>query len=144
MGNRWKISLLGYLPDYVPKFHVKIYRIDIRQEGCIISWVEILGKLWGLFICCEYYNTILFALVQWLIYNVLRKTIEEVNSDIKQYTTLTQNQGQIRIAPGNRQKIQAFIQWSRDMVRTGRETSIVPFPIQDVANLIRNYKSHKV
>ena len=35
----------------------------------------------------------------------LDKTVEEVNNDIKQYVTLTQNQGQIRINPGTRQKI---------------------------------------
>lgn len=73
----------------------------------------------------------------------LDKTVEEVNNDIKQYATLTQNQGQIRITPGNRQNIQAFIQWSRDMVRTGREPSLTPFPVQSVADLIRHYKSHK-
>ena len=39
----------------------------------------------------------------------LDKTVEEVNNDIKQYATLTQSQGQIRITPGNRQNIQAFI-----------------------------------
>ena len=39
----------------------------------------------------------------------LDKTMKEVNNDIKQYATLTQNQGQIRITPGNRQNIQAFI-----------------------------------
>ena len=32
----------------------------------------------------------------------LDKTVEEVSNDIKQYATLTQNQGQIRITPGNR------------------------------------------
>lgn len=73
----------------------------------------------------------------------LDKTMEEVNNDIKQYSSLTQAQGQIRITPGNRQNIQAFIQWVRDMLRTGREPSLEPFPLQDVANLIRNYKSHK-
>ena len=61
-----------------------------------------------------------------------------MDNDIKQYTTLTQNQRQIRITHGNRQNIQAFIQWSRDMVRTGREPSLVAFPVQNVATLIRN------
>ena len=71
------------------------------------------------------------------------KTMDEVNTDIKQYSTLTQNQGQIRITPGNRQLMQAFMQWSRDMIRTGREPNLVPFPAHDVARLIRNYKNHK-
>ena len=52
----------------------------------------------------------------------LDKTMEEVNNDIKQYSSLTQAQGQIRITPGNRQNIQAFIQWVRDMLRTGRRS----------------------
>ena len=29
------------------------------------------------------------------------------------------------------------------MIRTGREPSLVAFPVQNVATLIRNYKSHK-
>ena len=73
----------------------------------------------------------------------LDKTEEEVNNDIKQYGSLTQNQGQIRITPGNSQMIQAFIQWTREILRTGREPSLVPLPYHEVARLIRNYKSHK-
>ena len=38
-------------------------------------------------------------------YMCLDNTIEEVNSDIKQYATLAQNQDQIRIIPGNGQTI---------------------------------------
>ena len=33
------------------------------------------------------------------------KTMDEVNTDIKQYSTLTQNQGQIRITPGTAKPI---------------------------------------
>ena len=73
----------------------------------------------------------------------LNKSVEEVNNDIKQYGSLTQTQGQMRITPGNRQNIQDFMQWSRDMLRTGRDPSLVPFLVQDVAILIRNYKSRK-
>ena len=40
----------------------------------------------------------------------LDKSVEEVNNDIKQYGSLTQTQGRIRITPGNRQNIQAFMQ----------------------------------
>ena len=39
----------------------------------------------------------------------LDKTMDEVNHDIKQYASLTQNQRQIRITPGNRKLIQATI-----------------------------------
>ena len=51
----------------------------------------------------------------------LDKSVEEVNNDIKQYVTLTQNQGQIRIHPGTRQNVQPIMQWTRDMIRTGME-----------------------
>ena len=71
------------------------------------------------------------------------KTMEEVNNDIKQYGSLTQNQGQIRISPGIRQMICSLIQWSRDLIRPGSESSLVPFLVYKVANLLRNYKSHK-
>ena len=37
------------------------------------------------------------------------KTMDEANHDIKQYTSLTQLQGQIRIAPDIRQNAQAFM-----------------------------------
>ena len=49
-----------------------------------------------------------------------------------------------KINSGNRQLIQAFIQWARDMIRGGREPTLVPFPAQDVTRLIQNYKSHKM
>ena len=73
----------------------------------------------------------------------LDKSVEEVNHDIKQYVTLTQNQGQIQIHPGTRQNIQAFMLWTRDMIRTRREPSLIPFPIQAVARLIRNLRATK-
>ena len=42
------------------------------------------------------------------------KTHKELDSDFKTYSDLTQNQGQIRITPGVKKNIKAFVQWSRD------------------------------
>ena len=71
------------------------------------------------------------------------KTIEELQNDLKQYSNLTQAQGQIRVSPGVFQRIHAFIQWSRDMIRTGIDPSTLSFPVQNTAILITNYKSHQ-
>ena len=49
----------------------------------------------------------------------LDKTQQELDEDLKSYSTLTQAQGQIRILPGCRKNIKAFIQWSKDQIRTG-------------------------
>ena len=39
--------------------------------------------------------------------------------------------------------IQIFIQWNRDMLRTGRDPSLITFPSHEIVRPIRNYKSHK-
>ena len=48
------------------------------------------------------------------------KELKELEEDLKSYSTLTANQGQIRLQPGFKKKIRAFIQWSRDKIRMGR------------------------
>ena len=69
--------------------------------------------------------------------------MEEVQSDLKLYVSLTRQQGQIRTHPGNLHKIQAFIQWTRDMISSGLDPAGTQFPVQDTATLLKNYKSHK-
>lgn len=71
------------------------------------------------------------------------KTMEEVQNDLKHYSNLTQNQGQIRVTPGVVQRIQAFIQWTRDMIRVGINPALSEFPVQDTALLINHYKTHQ-
>ena len=71
------------------------------------------------------------------------KTVDEVQNDLKQYSSLTQTQGQIRVNPGVIQRIHAFIQWSRDMIRTDMDPALSPFPVHDTAMLLTNYKSHQ-
>lgn len=76
-------------------------------------------------------------------YLCMDKTFEELQSDLKTYSSLTVAQGQIRTSPGVKQRIQAFIQWTRDKVRNGEDPASEAFPVQQVADLIRNYKSHQ-
>ena len=44
----------------------------------------------------------------------LDKTHEELDADFKTYSELTQVQGQIRLLPGVKRNIKAFIQWVQD------------------------------
>ena len=66
------------------------------------------------------------------------KTVEELQNDLKQYSNLTQAQGQIRVTPGVIQKLHAFIQWSRDQIRTGLIPSFTELPVQETASLLES------
>ena len=71
------------------------------------------------------------------------KTMEELDSDFKTYSELTAAQGQIRLQPGVKRKIRAFIQWCRDCYRMGRDPTTETFPVADASDLIRRYKTHE-
>ena len=49
--------------------------------------------------------------------SVMDKTWEELDTDFKSYTDLTQNQGQIHLLPGIKRHLKGFIQWVRDEFR---------------------------
>ena len=42
------------------------------------------------------------------------KSVMEVNEDLKTFESLTVAQGQIRLLPGQKNKIKAFVQWTHD------------------------------
>ena len=44
------------------------------------------------------------------------KTYAELDVDLKSYSTLTATHDQIRLTPGHKNNIQAFIQWTRDQI----------------------------
>ena len=71
------------------------------------------------------------------------KTHEELDSDFKTYSDLTQAQGQIRITPGVKKNIKAFLQWARDEYRLGRNPEYGRFSQADTQVLMRRYKTHK-
>jgi hypothetical protein len=64
-------------------------------------------------------------------------TFKELDEHFKTYSDLTVAQGQIRIRPGTRKNIKAFVQWTRDELRLGRDLTESPFPIELVGDLIR-------
>ena len=70
-------------------------------------------------------------------------TFKELDEHFKTYSDLTVAQGQIRVRPGTRKNIKAFVQWTRDELRLGRDPSAAPFPIELVSDLIRRYKTHE-
>ena len=70
-------------------------------------------------------------------------TFKELDEHFKTYTDLTTAQGRIQIRPGVRKNIKAFVQWTRDELRLGRDPTLTPFPVGQVADLIRRYKTHE-
>ena len=70
-------------------------------------------------------------------------TFKELDEYFKNYGDLTVAQGQIRFTPGTRKNIKAFVQWTRDEIRLGRDPQDTPFPVVTVSDLIRRYKTHE-
>jgi hypothetical protein len=68
---------------------------------------------------------------------------KELDEHFKTYGDLTAVQGRIQVRVGTRKNIKAFVQWTRDELRLGRDPTLTPFPVAQVANLIRHYKMHE-
>ena len=73
---------------------------------------------------------------------VRAKTYEEIESDLKAYSSLTLAQGQIRINPGMKRAIKAMVQWARDIYRTDLDPNTVAIPVFNNAPTIRRYKTN--
>ena len=78
-----------------------------------------------------------------LFTSCLDVTFKELDDHFKTYGDLTIAQGQIRVCPGTRKNIKAFVQWTRDELRLGRDPSTTPFPVDTVSDCIRRYKTHE-
>ena len=70
------------------------------------------------------------------------KTHVELDDDLKPYSTLTAAHGQIRLTPGNKKNIKAFIQWTRDHIRLGIDPITVRFTVANALDFINRYKHH--
>lgn len=70
------------------------------------------------------------------------KSFKDLDKDIESFRTLTVAEGRIRITPGIKQKLRAFIQWARDLIRKGLDPTSEPFPVHLSAELISRYNSH--
>ena len=71
------------------------------------------------------------------------KDFNEIDADLKSYSTLTVHQRQIRLQPGTKRSIKALVQLGRDMIRTNQNPGTAPPPILDTALLTRRYTKYK-
>ena len=71
-------------------------------------------------------------------------SFDELDTTLKTYANLAQNQGRIRIDPIVKKRIRAFIQWVRDFIRTFRDPASEAFPVADTVTLIKRHATHKL
>jgi len=72
------------------------------------------------------------------------KTMKDLKEDFDTYSTLTVAQGQIRLIPTVKNKIKAFIQWTRNQIRMGIDPDTQPFPVQLSAQYERQLATHEL
>ena len=70
------------------------------------------------------------------------KTQEELKDDLKSYSQLTVANGRIRLNPGVRRNLKAFMHWCRDQSRRGIDPTTVPFPVAFIARLLCEEQVH--
>ena len=67
----------------------------------------------------------------------LDKSHSELYDDFKTYSEMTVAQGQIRLLPGIKHNVRAFIQWVMDEKHFGRDPRTTPYPAEQSAALLR-------
>jgi hypothetical protein len=72
------------------------------------------------------------------------KSMKDLQSDFEAFSQLPANQGRIRLLPSTTKRIKAFMQWTRDMIRTGRDPSTLAFPVADTTALTRRLVTHEL
>ena len=66
----------------------------------------------------------------------LSVTINDVNNAITAFTKLTAANGRIPLQPGVKRWVTAFVQWTRSMLRCGRDPTLVAFPVANIVDLM--------
>ena len=66
-----------------------------------------------------------------------------LDEDLKSYSALTVANGQICLNPRTKKNIRAYIQWTRDKFRRGKDPTIVAFPVADAQKYIKRQKIHE-
>ena len=58
----------------------------------------------------------------------INKSDEDIDSDLKTYSSMTLLQGQIRLNPGSKRNLKVAIQWVKDLLRTDNDpiTTLIP------------------
>ena len=65
------------------------------------------------------------------------KTFEDLDDDLKAFSTMNLTNGQIRLNPGTKKLIKAFIKWSREQIFLGHDPTLTAFPPGDSVALLR-------
>ena len=73
----------------------------------------------------------------------LTMTIEDLDNDLKIFSGLNVNQGQIRFHPRVQRNIRAMLQWAKEELLLGRDPTAIPFPIEESQRFIMCVKEHK-
>jgi hypothetical protein len=68
------------------------------------------------------------------------KSLKDLKEDFESYSSLSPGTNQVD--PHNQNNIKAFIQWTRDQIRTGTDPSMSPFPVVFAAQLERQLTTH--
>lgn len=68
--------------------------------------------------------------------------LEDVRSGLKTLAELRVAEGRCSVLPGARRKINAFIQWTRDQIRNGRNPSNFPFPVAESRKYLDRLVTH--
>ena len=70
-------------------------------------------------------------------------TFTELDDHWKTYSSLTVADGRIRLRPGTKVNIRAFVQWTRDKLRMHEDPGAEMFPMASRMDLIDRYNTHK-
>ena len=70
-------------------------------------------------------------------------TFTELYDHWKTYSSLTVADSRIRLRPGTKVNIRAFVQWTRDKLRTNEDPADKMFPVASRNDLIDCYNTHK-
>lgn len=71
------------------------------------------------------------------------KSLKQLSEDFAAFSDLPVNAGRIRLVPTVPKKVRAFMQWTRDMIRTGKDPASEPFPVARTTELIRRLTTHE-
>ena len=70
------------------------------------------------------------------------KTHDELKEDLKSYSQLSVANGRIRLNPGVKRNLKAFMHWCCDQSCCGIDATTVPFPVAVVPRLLREEQIH--
>lgn len=70
----------------------------------------------------------------------LNLTIDDVKDALVSFSKLTVANGRISLQPGTKRNIIAFVQWTRNELRNGRDSAQIPFPLAEVVSLQNDLK----